>query len=278
MLRVAVLLLMAWGLCGCVSLQAALVSDAGVVIARGIAYGPEARQKLDVYRPDAAPMRGTIVYVYGGSWTSGDRALYRFLGAAYAARGWSVVVPDYRLYPEVTFPAFVEDTAKAVAWARANEAQGRPLFLMGHSAGAQIALLLALDPRYLAAEGLETGALAGVVGLAGPYTFDPLAFDSTRPVFETAPDPQAARPIVFARGDAPPLLLLHGQKDTTVSPRNSRELAAAVQGAGGAARLIEYPGVGHIVVVGAIAWPLRWRASVLADTLGFFAAPHGAGQ
>jgi acetyl esterase/lipase len=257
-------------------IQQLIIPADGVRITRDEAYGKEPRQKLDVYVPHGK-VRGTIVYFYGGSWRNGDRALYRFMGAGLAARGYAVVVPDYRLHPEVRFPAFVEDAALALRWTERHiEGFGGTLervFLMGHSAGAHIAMLLALDPSYFAAAGVAPDRLRAVVGIAGPYTFNPLDFVTTRPVFRTAAnDIDKARPIKLVDGPIVPLLLLHGEDDKTVGVHNSRNFAKALEAVGSSVTLRTYPRLGHLGILSAYAWPLRWRAPVLEDTLKFLQA------
>ena len=126
----------------------ALAPD-GLAREAGLAYGEGPSRRLDVYAPPAAGgPRPVVVFFYGGSWQNGKREDYRFAGAALAAEGFVAMVPDYRKYPEVRFPGFVEDGASAVAWARREAARfgGDPskLWVMGHSAGAHIAALLAL--------------------------------------------------------------------------------------------------------------------------------------
>ena len=87
-----------------------LVPNGGFERSEGIAYGPDGRHKLDVDRPTEPDARRTVVvFRYGGGWKSGARNDYRFAAEAFAARGYVTVVPDYRLYPQVRFPAFVED-------------------------------------------------------------------------------------------------------------------------------------------------------------------------
>ena len=171
-------------------LYSGLVADRGVMVERGVAFGALARDRLDIYRPAAGDQGGPIaMFIYGGGWRSGDRATYGFVGAALAARGITTVVADYRLFPEVKFPAFVEDAARAYAWVSTNLATGaakrRPIVLIGHSAGAYIAAMLALDERYLSAVGVAERP-AGLVGLAGPYAFDPTTFPTTAEIFKPA--------------------------------------------------------------------------------------------
>jgi len=247
-----------------------LVADRGVMVERGVAFGALARDRLDIYRPAAGDRGGPIaMFIYGGGWRSGDRATYGFVGAALAARGITTVIADYRLFPEVKFPAFVEDAARAYAWVSTNLATGaakrRPIVLIGHSAGAYIAAMLALDERYLSAVGIAERP-AGLVGLAGPYAFDPTTFPTTAEIFKPADD---ARPVALVRPGAPRTLLMHGLTDETVQLYNTRELATALQAAGADVRKIEYAGIGHMGLVLAISRPFRWRAPVLRELVEF---------
>ncbi len=237
----------------------------------GLPYGPHPRHRLDVYAPRGAATAGTVVFFHGGGWTSGSRGLYRFMGAALASRGFRAVIPDYRLYPDARFPDFVEDTAAALAWARRRH-EG-PLFLMGHSAGAQNAALVALDPAWLAPHDMAPADIAAAALLAGPLCFNPLKTASTRDIFAGAPDPDRARPVKIARlapGPTPPMLMLHGEADKTVAASNSEGFREALAGAGGVAALKLYPGIGHVGVVACFAWPLRWRAPALDDVTTYF--------
>ncbi|HZK82849.1 MAG TPA: alpha/beta hydrolase, partial [Humisphaera sp.] len=170
------------GLCstGCTGfdLLNAPVCGCGYLRTANIAYGDQPRQSLDVYRPRGAAANGrVVVFFYGGEWSAGKKADYRFAADALVSKGFVVVLPDYRLHPQVTFPAFVEDGAKAVRWTHDNISRfgGDPthIYLMGHSAGAQIAALLTLDRHYLADVGLDTSVIRGTAGLSGPYYFFP---------------------------------------------------------------------------------------------------------
>jgi acetyl esterase/lipase len=241
---------------------------------RHVPYGPLPRQKIDVYRPKGAPAKALILYLYGGGWVSGARWYYRLFGRTMAGRGYAVAVPDYHLYPHATFPAFVEDAALAFRWVRDHAAQlggnSSRVFVMGHSAGAHIAALLALDPRYLRTHGLDPSAITGVIGLAGPYTLDPLKWEGVKDIF--APShaaPHAARPIKLVRAGAPPMLLLHGERDRIVGAHASVNLASALKAAGSEAEAKIYPRIGHFEIFGAYLWGWRWRAPVLQDTEAF---------
>jgi len=241
-----------------------------------LAYGGHPRQRLDLYRPKgvtgASPV---VVFFYGGGWEAGDRAGYRFAALALVEQGFVVAVPDYRVHPEVGFPAFLEDSAKAVAFMHAHAAEhgGDPkrLFLMGHSAGAYNAAMLALDPKLLAAEGVPATAVSGMVGLAGPYDFLPLTSKTLQAIF-TAPDMSKTQPIAFARKDAPPMLLATGDGDGTVYPRNTRNLGRKLAELGAPVETIEYAGLGHAGIVIALSPLFRGTAPVLADVTRFLRA------
>jgi acetyl esterase/lipase len=251
------------------ALNTLLVPRDGWHAERGIAYGSDERQRLDVYVPrDAAVSpRPVVVFFYGGSWRSGRREYYRFVGEALTSRGYVAVIPDYRVYPQVRFPDFVDDAARAVAWTinSAGDYGGDPgrVFLMGHSAGAHIAALLLTDPHYLAAAGSERQRVSGFVGLAGPYSFDPLQYRTTRPIFETTPDARATMPYDLVDGGEPPMLLIHGLDDRTVLPINSEAFATRVTAAGGTAEFLAYPDTGHTGIILALARPFRRTGGLL---------------
>ena len=252
----------------------AVVSEGGVLIERGAEYGPHRRHKLDIYRPQTGEGTGPIaVFLYGGGWKRGSRETYGFVGAALASRGITTVIPDYRLYPEVSFPAFVEDAALAYAWIWRHLATGkegsRPIILFGHSAGAHIAALLALDPNYLKTANSKARRPAAFIGLAGPYAFDPTTWPSTKEIFTAVANADRARPISFAGKEAPPSLLIHGLDDTVVRLWNTRSMTKALNAAGAKSRKIEYAGIGHIGLLVAISRPFRWRAPVLQEVVDF---------
>jgi len=260
--------------CSAASILNATVPRDGVSVEHGIAYGEGPRRRLDAYRnKDAAGPHPLIVFLYGGSWRTGERGTYAFVATPLAARGAVVVVPDYRLYPEVVFPDFLDDNAHAVAWAvdHANELGADPhrVFIVGHSAGAYNAAMLAVDPRWLARAGLDRAQIAGVVGLAGPYDFLPMTDPDIIPVFAPVDDGPASQPVTYVDGSNPPLLLLAGDADTTVRPANTRSLAARVAAAGGAVESRIYPGIGHIGIVTAFAPLFSGRAPVLDDVWRF---------
>ena len=261
-------------------LNALTPGDGGVdKVIDGTAYGTDPRQRLDVYAPrHAGRSLPVVVFFYGGGWNSGDRGNYGFAARAIAARGFVVVVPDYRLVPAVRFPAFVDDAAAALRWTvdhvAASGGDPRRIAVAGHSAGAHIALMVTLDRRYLAAAGVPD-AIRAAVGLAGPYDFLPLDAPSAVAAFGQAADKAATQPITFVRRDAPPVLLLTGDADDVVRPRNTTALAQALQRAGSAAETTSYPGLGHVGILLALSKPFRGKADVLARMTEFLHARLG---
>lgn len=246
----------------------------GATIYRSIAYGEGRRRTLDVYRPQGALAAPIALFFYGGSWQSGDKQTYQFVASALASKGIVTIVPDYRLYPEVHYQGFLADGAKAVRWAKDHARQygGNPskLFIVGHSAGAYIAAMLALDDDWLGKESLSPARdLEGFVGISGPYDFLPFRDKNITAIFSTAKSERLSQPINFAGGVNPPTLLLHGDSDNTVYPRNSIRLAAKLNDAGTPVDLKVYPGVGHLGIIGAMGSPLRFVAPTLNDTANF---------
>jgi acetyl esterase/lipase len=240
-------------------------------ITRNVAYGALPRQKLDIYLPKTGKPRAVIVFFYGGAWASGAKWPYRPLGAAFTGRGYALVVPNYRLYPSARFPAFVEDGALALKWTLDNAALfGQvPVFVMGHSAGAHIGALLALDARYLRAHGVDPSSIRGFIGISGPYTLNPAKWPVMREIFAAADPPETARPIRLVQERTTPMLLLHGSRDRVVAVHNSARLAEALQGVGSAAATKIYSSIGHNEMIFAFVWGWRWRASALDDVDAF---------
>ncbi len=264
------------------------------LVAEDVPYGDGPRRTLDVYAPDpgaATSPPPVVVFLYGGGWKDGGKATYRFVGGALAQRGAVVVIPDYRLYPQVRYPDFLRDCAAAVRWACENAAllaasrsaaragaAGGAVFLMGHSAGGYNAAMLAFDARWLGAQGLRPReALRGLIGLAGPYDFLPLHTAELASIFGGA-DRIDTQPITYAGTLGPPAFLAAGSADTTVMPANTLRLAARIRAAGGFVEERIYPGVGHAEIIGAMAAPLRFLAPSLRDTLGFLGLRRPAGD
>ncbi len=244
----------------------------GKRVATDIRYGEDPRQMLDIYAP--VDVRGrslpVIIFFYGGNWSSGTRSGYSFVGRALAANGFIAMVPDYRLVPSVRYPAFVEDGAAAVRWTKANVARygGDParVILMGHSAGAYIAAMLAFDERWLRS---DRAIVRGFIGIAGPYDFAPFDVPASEAAFGAWPDPAETQPITWAGPGDPTSLLLVGDADETVRPRNSEHLAQKLSASRVSVRVIRYPDIGHVGMITSVARPFRGKAPVLSDAVDF---------
>jgi acetyl esterase/lipase len=267
--------------CGRAAFMAANVSAAFGAYRRhlNIPYGADPQHRLDVYVPDQMPPQPPplVVFWHGGRWTTGDKADYRFVGAALIELGCVAVLPNYRHYPAVKMPGFMNDAAGAALWAAAHAglygADPKRLYLMGHSAGAHMAALVTLDPRYFAAAGQPAPHIAGVIGLSGPYDFLPLREADVQDMFGPPQKYPQSQPINFARSDAPPMLLVHGLEDQTVKPKNSVNLAAALRARGVPVALKLYPKLVHADTAAALSLPARGRAPTLADIAAFLKQP-----
>jgi acetyl esterase/lipase len=239
-----------------------------------ISYGGHPRQKLDVYEPAPGDRPSpVVVFFYGGSWNSGNRQDYAFVGSALASRGFLTVIADYRLVPEVRFPAFIEDSAGAVKWVQDNAKRfgGDParIALAGHSAGAYNAVMLALDPAYLRSAGVDRARIKAVVGLSGPYDFYPFDVSATIEAFGQSPNSQRTQPVKIVNGRTPAMLLATGAQDTTVYPRNTYALAAKLRASGTASVVKTYPDLGHAGTLLALSKLRRDSAPVLEDMVQF---------
>ena len=245
---------------------------------RGAAYGPLARNRLDVWVPARRTAKAlpVVVFFYGGGWVSGDRSDYGFAGRAFAAQGFVTIVADYRLVPEVRFPAFLQDGALAVKWARDHVAQyggdPRRISLAGHSAGAYQAAMLSLDRHYLTDVGVDPKIVRAAALLATPTDFYPWTEIRGRDALGQWPNPSETQPINFARADAPPLLLMHGTSDTIVRPYNSERLSAKLKALGAPVDLRLYQGKSHTDLVKSLSPTFRGTTPALADSVAFLRA------
>ncbi len=279
--------------CSPVHVLNSLVPDSGYQLQSNISYGPHERQKLDIYTPKTPSNqpKKIVIFFYGGSWDSGEKADYKFVGEALSSQGFIVVIPNYRVYPDVLFPAFMEDPASVAKWVKTNIQQYQPLpnnltastnsstlasrdnvdkvFLTGHSAGAHLAVMLAVNPEYLAQVSLKPTDFSGVVGLAGPYDFLPLRAARLKVIFGAEAERWKSQPISFVDGKNPPMLLAVGRKDSIVAPYNTDHMVKAIKSKNGAVDIAEFAQYGHIDMVAKLARPIRGDGALLKKMVEF---------
>lgn len=265
--------------CSPVNILNATIPTSTLQVNKSIAYGKLSRQSLDIYKPKSEEQKPlpVVIFFYGGSWDSGNKKDYLFVGEAFAAKGFITVIPDYRVFPEVKFPAFMQDPALAAKWVKDNVADygGDPdnITIVGHSAGAHIGMMLNLNKTYLAAVDLTPAAFNAFVGLAGPYDFLPLTSDRLKTIFGPEDQRWQSQPINFVSNNHQPTLLMVGLKDDTVWPRNTFNLAKKMRANNQPVKVIEYPNYGHKKMIATIAKPFRGFNTVL-DDLDLFIRLH----
>lgn len=250
-----------------------LTPTRGYDLASGLVYDEGKNLRLDVYTPKNVQNAPVVVFFYGGRWTTGAKEEYQFVGEALASRGFVAVIPEYRHYPQVRFPAFVDDAARSVAWLRnnVNTYGGSPdkIFVMGHSSGAHMAAMLALKEEFMARAGGSRSWLRGMIGLAGPYDFLPITDPELRDIFAPPEKFEQSQPVLYTEGDNPPMLLLHGENDETVQVKDTRNLAAQIKKAGGPIETVIYPKMSHRLILNSLSKPLRGQTDVIQHVSEF---------
>lgn len=264
---------MTLGACSPAALLNMTVSRSGYHIEKDLVYGHESRQKLDLYIPDGLTAPAPVLlFFYGGSWQSGKKEDYLALGQAFASKGIIVAIADYRVFPQVRYPAFLTDGAAAFFFVHEQIAKyggdSSRVFLAGHSAGGYIAVMLASNLRYLAAAHANARWIRGVIGIAGPYDFLPLTDKNLITIFGGA-NREDTQPLHYIDGKRPPMLLVTGSADTTVSPGNTKRMVRRLQSFGSPVETKVYPGVGHIGIILSIAPEFRFKTTLRDDIVHF---------
>lgn len=257
----------------------AVIADTDIAVEKDIGFGPDPMHKLDIYAPTerhpayAESLKNPIViFYYGGGWRMGEKPFYQFAGAALAAQGYRVVIPDYRLFPDVQFNGFMQDAGLAYHWVWEQLAapDNVQIVVMGHSAGAHMAALLAYGDRYRLGDAPRPSAL---VGLAGPYSFDPTDWPSTKAIFADVEDADAVRPVAFVDENSPPSLLFHGDRDDVVKLWNQEQLAEALATNNVRHQANVVPDTGHYKILFSLSRPLREKMGVV-DQIKSFLEQH----
>ena len=239
-----------------------------------VAFGPGASDQLDIYQPSKPSHEPlpVIIFWHGGGWVDGKKGLYRFVGAALAQLGYVTILPNYRVYPEVRFPAFLDDAARAVLWVQQHAGDyggdAHRIVLMGHSAGAHMAAMLAVNHSYLQRAGANIHDIIGLIGLSGPYGLKPNT-QLLNTIFSAPYSPNDWQVLPYVTSSAPPALLVHGEADDLVWPGNTTDMANALRAHGVQVETRIYPGKSHADTVAALSVPARGRAPVLGDVAAF---------
>lgn len=255
-----------------------LLAPVEVRVQKDLAYAAGSQQLADVYQPSAEGPHPVVVFLYGGGWRSGSKTAFAFVGAALARQGFVAVIPEFRHFPTGSLSDILTDNAAAVAWTIANAKTfgGDPsrVVVAGHSSGAWAAAMLGLDATWLEHAGSSPAALAGIVGLSGPYAVSDLTETADAEVF-AGTDP-TLQPINHAAGPHPAMLLLSGANDLDVKPSGTVALANRLKAAGSNPELHIYPGLGHTETVLSISFPFSRRVPVVEDIKHFVDGVHAA--
>jgi acetyl esterase/lipase len=243
------------------------------------ADGGEQRM-LDLYLPDKMGFT-TVVFTYGGGWHAGSRKSVTPIGGRLQGLGYGCALLSHRLAPKDKFPAQAEDVAAAFAWVKKNiGARGgdpKRVVLMGHSSGAHLSLLVATDPKYLAAHKLSPADIAGVVGLSTPVDLEPredkkgfgdalLAGKGAGAFSRDVAVMRAASPIQHVSKDLPPTLLVVGEKDFPMLEGDARAFVEKAKGVGREVTTFVGKGCDHMGVVRSL---LEDRSAIQVEVLAF---------
>ncbi len=227
-----------------------------LVYYNGPGFNPQ-KHILDIFMPKEVPNAPVLMFIHGGGWRSGDKSIYPFLGRTFAQQGFVTVNISYRLSPEVQHPAHIQDVARAFAWVYKNIAPygGNPkqLFVTGHSAGGHLTALLALNKKYLQAEGLSTDLIKAALPISGIFSLSDIGGAD---IFTSDPELRRdAAPINFVRDAQPPFYLIFAQNDIPTLDRQALDLAKLLQQKGTEAKTLNVPNRDHISIIVSIGLP-----------------------
>jgi acetyl esterase/lipase len=234
------------------ALAPAVAADGKVISDIAYKTGPDLsdyelqRCRLDLYLPAAATNFATLVWFHGGGMTGGSKndAFTKGIARSFAARGLAVACASYRLSPKAKFPAYIEDAAAAVAWTLRNigERGGdtNRVFVGGHSAGAYLTFMVGLDAHFLAALGVGTNALAGLVPVSG-QTMTHFTVREERGLPKERIIADEAAPVFFVRRETPPMLVIMGGNDWPARAEENEYFVAAM-------KVAKNPGVTYLKI------------------------------
>ncbi len=248
---------------------------------KNIVYSQSSGMALDIYPTTFVAPAPVVVYVHGGSWTTGSKngGYGLALAPALTAAGVHVAALNYRLAPQFIFPAHIEDVKCAIRFLRANAARygiaPDRIAILGNCAGGHLASLAGLAGP---AAGFETGeydqfssSLQAVVDLYGPADLEPISANSEfqrrlRTVFGRDPDAlRRASPMTYVAPGAPPFLIVHGERDRTVPFAMSVALQGALQAVGAQVTLLPVRNAGHALV--SVGGPISPSQADVNDTI-----------
>ncbi len=225
-------------------------------------FNPE-HHILDIYMPDSKEKTPVLIFIHGGIWRAGDKAMgpMENLGKVFAENGITVVQINYRLYPEVIFPEFVNDAANAVSWVYNNienyNGDKNKIYLGGHSAGGHIAALVALDTSYLTALGINASVIKGIIPMEGAYDINLMFKDSgtanvwkLKDVFSNDEKIwKSASPVFYSKNCIAKVLLIHGSNDELTPKEQTDEFYKALKDNNKNAELYIAQGKDHFSII-----------------------------
>jgi acetyl esterase/lipase len=258
--------------------------DADVAISREIPYATESeRQRLDVYAPRDARSLPVVLFFFGGGWRSGDKNLFEHLGRAFAVRNIVAVVANYRLTPDVKFPAHAEDCAAAVGWTASNAEKfggdAGKIFLAGHSAGAHLVALIAADEHYLKNELTGGATIRGVVFMSGIADLRSHVLTTeltTKEMVEEAfgasdAELSVASPMMHLHEGMPPFLVIVAENDPAGLREQARLLTEGLRSKDVPVSFLNIKGRDHFTLVRRFGIGDDTTSNAIAEFVGHYA-------
>jgi acetyl esterase/lipase len=228
------------------------------LVVRDVPYGDDPAQKIDVYKTAGKTPAPVVIFIHGGAWQYGDQKQLAAMGKVLADRGVVAFLIDYRKYPQVTYPAFVDDTVAALNWVMAHAAEygGDParVVVAGHSAGAHLTVIPFTDDTFRKKLAFDPMAIRGLVPISGPFVFAEVGEHAASQkelhnVMGGEEGYRKSEPIGYPRADLPPVLVMNGDKDDLTPLPQAERYAEALKAAGANVRFEKIAGTDHITVL-----------------------------